>query len=100
MDGSLIINGAKNNEVVFAGDRLDVDYKDLPAGWPGIYFRSNSKNNVLQFAIIKNAYQALVATNPSVMPIQKSFLQQCIIDNAYDAGILAAQTQAYKPTIV
>lgn len=92
VDGTLIINGVKNNEVVFAGDRLDNDYKDLPAGWPGIYFRGNSKNNVLQFAIIKNAYQAIVATGPSVNANPKIVMQQCIIDNAYDAGILAANT--------
>jgi hypothetical protein len=91
-DGTLIINGTKNNEVVFAGDRLDNNYKDLPAGWPGIYFRGNSKNNVLKFAIIKNAYQAVVATGPSINANPKLILQQCIIDNAYDAGILAANT--------
>lgn len=95
VDGTLTVNGIKNNEVVFAGDRLDKDYKDLPAGWPGIYFRGNSKNNMLQFAIIKNAYQAVVATSPSVNANPKLILQQCIIDNAYDAGILAANTSVF-----
>jgi hypothetical protein len=92
VDGTLIINGIKNNEVVFAGDRLDYDYKDLPAGWPGIYFRGKSKNNVLKFAVIKNAYQAVVATDPSVNANPKLIMQQCIVDNAYDAGILASNT--------
>jgi hypothetical protein len=95
VDGTLIINGAKNNEVVFAGDRLDNDYKDLPASWPGMYFRGNSKNNMLKFAIINNAYQAIVATSPSINANPKLILQQCIIDNAYDAGILAANTSIY-----
>lgn len=92
VDGTLIINGTKNNEVIFTGDRLDNDYKDLPASWPGIYLREFSKNNVFKFAIIKNAYQAVVATGPSVNANSKIILQQCIIDNAYDAGILAANT--------
>ncbi|MFM2326197.1 MAG: hypothetical protein RIR31_399 [Bacteroidota bacterium] len=92
VDGTLIINGIKNNEVVFAGDRLDNDYKDLPAGWPGIYFRGNSKNNVLKYAVIKNAYQAVVATGQSINANPKLILQQCIIDNAYDAGVLAVNT--------
>jgi len=95
VDGTLTVTGIKDNEVVFAGDRLDKDYKDLPAGWPGIYFRGNSKNNVLKFAIIKNAYQAVVATSPSINTNPKLILQQCIIDNAYDAGILAANTSVY-----
>ncbi len=92
VDGTLIVNGTKNNEVVFAGDRFDNDYKDLPASWPGIYLRDNSKNNVLKFAVIKNAYQAIVVTNPSINANPKIILQQCTIDNAYDAGILAANT--------
>jgi hypothetical protein len=92
VDGTLIITGTKTDSVVFAGDRLDADYKDLPAGWPGIYFRGNSKNNVLKYAIIKNAYQAVVTENPSVNGNPKLILHQCIIDNAYDAGILCVNS--------
>jgi hypothetical protein len=89
VDGSLKVNGTKAAPVTFAGDRLDPDYKDLPAGWPGIYFRNTSKDNNLKFAVIKNAYQALVVTNPSINANPKLKLSQCIIDNAYDAGVLA-----------
>ena len=92
VDGTLIINGTKTDNVVFTGDRLDPAYKDLPASWPGIYFRGNSKNNVLKFAVIKNAYQALVAEKPSVNANPKLILHQCIVDNAWDAGILCVNT--------
>jgi hypothetical protein len=92
VDGTLIVNGTKPDSVVFAGDRLDPDYKDLPAGWPGIYFRGQSKNNVLRYAIIKNAYQAIVADKPSPNASPKVILHQCIIDNAYNAGILCMNT--------
>ena len=92
VDGTLIISGTKTNPVVFAGDRLDADYKDLPAGWPGIYFRGTSQNNILRFAILKNANQALVAEKPSVNSNPKIILHQCIIDNAYDAGIICINT--------
>jgi len=92
VDGTLIINGTKADSVVFASDRLDADYKDLPAGWPGIYFRGSSKNNVLKFAIIKNAYQAVVVEQPSLNFNPKLILHQCIIDNAWDAGILSVNS--------
>ncbi len=92
VDGTLIANGTKNNEVVFAGDRLDPDYKDLPAGWPGIYFRGTSKDNVLNYAVVKNAYQAVVVDKPSVNASPKLKISQCIIDNAYDAGLLCINT--------
>jgi len=88
VDGMMKINGEKNNEVIFNGDRLDEDYKDLPASWPGIYFRSTSNNNEMTFAIIKNANQAIVVSDPSINANPKLIIHQCIIDNAFDAGLL------------
>ena len=92
VDGTLIINGTKADSVSFAGDRLDADYKDLPASWPGIYFRGSSKNSILKFANIKNAYQAVVVEQPSLNANPKLILHQCIIDNAYDAGLLCVNS--------
>ena len=92
VDGTLIVNGTPTTNVIFTGDRLDEVYKDLPASWPGIYFRGPSKNNILTYAIIKNAYQAIVAEKPSINANVKVNLHQCIIDNAYDAGILCVNS--------
>jgi len=92
VDGTLTVNGTQAANVVFAGDRLDNDYRDLPAGWPGIYFRGSSKNNVLTYAVVKNAYQAVVTEKPSINANPKLVLHQCTIDNAYDAGILAVNS--------
>ena len=89
VDGSLKIAGTKNSPVVFSGDRLDPDYKDLPGSWPGIIINSNSKDNVLRFAIVHNAYQGFVVQGPSGNANPKLKLSQCVIDNVYDAGILA-----------
>lgn len=88
VDGTIIVNGTKDENVVFSGDRLDADYKDLPAGWPGIYFTPASQNNNLRFAVIKNAYQGLIAQGLSTNANPKLKISQCIIDNIYDAGIL------------
>jgi len=92
VDGTLIINGTKTSPVIFTGDRLDEDYKDLPASWPGIYFRGSSKNNVLTYAIVKNANQGIVTEKPSVNANPKVILHQCIVDNAFDAGILCVNS--------
>ncbi len=89
IDGTLVINGEKNQEVQFASDRLDEPYNHLPGTWPGIYFRGNSLNNVLSFAIIRNAYQALILDGPSLNTNPKLTLHQCMIDQAYDAGLLS-----------
>jgi hypothetical protein len=91
IDGTLLINGQKDSadRVYFRGDRLDDPYKDFPAAWPGIYFRGSSKDNQFNYAVIKNAFQALAVQDPSPNANPKIVLNQCIIDNAYDAGIIA-----------
>ena len=88
------------DRVYFRGDRLDEPYKDFPASWPGIYFRSTSKDNVFNYAVIKNAYQAIAAQDPSPNANPKVTLNECIIDNAYDAGIIALQFKYIRQQIV
>jgi len=91
VDGTIEINGAKDtvDRVYFRGDRLDDPYNDFPAGWPGIFFRTTSKDNIFNYAVVKNAYQAIVAQDPSPNANPKLILNECIVDNAYDAGIIA-----------
>ncbi|MGQ0740218.1 MAG: choice-of-anchor Q domain-containing protein [Bacteroidota bacterium] len=91
INGTLQVNGLKDtaDRVYFQGDRLDDPYKDYPASWPGIFFLAGSKDNVLSYAVIKNAYQAIGITDPSPNANPKLTLNECVIDNAYDAGIIA-----------
>lgn len=88
VNGTLRVNGEAydSTRVIFNGDRLDPGYRDLPAAWPGIYFSPSSVNNVLTYAIIKNAYQGLISES-SITASPKIILNGCIIDNIYDAGI-------------
>lgn len=91
VNGTLLVNGLKDtiDRVYFRGDRLDDPYKDFPASWPGIFFQTSSKDNVLNYAVIKNAYQAVSISDPSPNANPKLTLNQCVIDNAYDAGIIS-----------
>lgn len=91
INGTLRIKGEANDhsKVVFQGDRIDEDYKDFPGSWPGLYFTRPSKNSVLEYAVIKNAYQGIVTELPAENANPKVSLHQCIIDNMYDAGILS-----------
>ena len=95
VNGTLIVNGAKQDSVVFSSDRLDPDYKDLPAGWPGIFFSSLSKDNRLTHAVIKNAYQGIIAQDLSADANPKVTLSQCVVDNIYDVGVLGINTNIY-----
>ncbi len=91
VDGTLIVNGEKDttDRVYFQGDRLDEPYKNYPASWPGLFFLSNAKDNVLNYAVIKNAYQAIGMQGPAVNSNPKLTLNETVIDNAYDAGVIA-----------
>ena len=88
--GTLIANGDSNNRVNFQCDRLDIPYSKYPGSWPGIYFNDSSKNNVLTYANIKNAYQGVIVSK-STLP-NKLTLNQCIIDNISAEGILASNS--------
>lgn len=91
VDGTLKVQGGapEDERVSIQSDRLDEPYKDFPASWPGIYFREGSRDNVIDYAIIRNAYQGIVVNGPSLNASPKLSLNQTIIDNCYDAGILA-----------
>ena len=91
VNGSLQVNGLKDtaDRVYFQGDRLDDPYKEYPASWPGIFFQPTAKDNVFNYAVIKNAYQAVGLTDPSPNANAKLVLNECVIDNAFDAGIIS-----------
>lgn len=94
VDGTLQVNGLQDtaDRVIFQGDRMDDPYKDYPASWPGIYFLGSSINNVLNYAIIKNGYQSIGVENPSTNANPKLTMNESIIDNAFDAGIIAVNS--------
>lgn len=91
VDGTLLVNGQKDtaDRVYFQGDRLDDPYKHYPASWPGLFFLSNAKDNVMNYAVIRNAYQAIGIQGPATNSNPKLLLNESVIDNAYDAGIIA-----------
>lgn len=95
VDGTLKTTGTKNLPIIFSGDRTDADYKDLPASWPGIFFRNTSKDNSLKHTTIKNAYQGIIAQGLSTTANPKVIISQCIIDNIYDAGLLAINSEIH-----
>jgi len=87
VDGSLQVSGTDSNRVYFSGDRLDEPYRNFPGGWPGISFRGSSGGNLLQYAVIENADESVVVSAPPAGTVPKVTLEQCVIDNGYDAGI-------------
>lgn len=92
IDGTLRVNGNDSTRVVFTGDRLDLPYKNFPASYPGLIFSKSSSNNVLNFAVIQNAWQGITVSGSSSSSSPKLTLNETIIDNAYDAGLTGSNT--------
>lgn len=97
INGTIKVDGEKDSidRVYFRGDRLDEPYKDFPASWPGIFFNSGSKDNVFNYGVLRNAYQAIAVQDPSPNANPKVTLNECIIDNAYDAGIITNNSSVF-----
>jgi hypothetical protein len=94
IDGTLLVQGEKydSTKIYFQGDRLDAPYNSFPGSWPGLFFRTTSKDNILEFAVLKNAYQGVVAEDPSSDGNPKITLNECILDDIFDAAILGVHT--------
>jgi hypothetical protein len=94
VNGNIIINGGVDSlsRVYFLGDRMDEGYANLPGSWPGIIFGPLSTGNVFNHAVLLNANQSLVLLGTSSPTSPQLTLNECIIDNAYDAGIVASSS--------
>jgi hypothetical protein len=53
-DGTLKVKGTLENPVYFQGTRLEQYYSDVPGQWGKIWLSAGSKNNNINYAIIKN----------------------------------------------
>jgi hypothetical protein len=102
INGSLKATGERwdSTKVVFTGDRLDEPYRNFPASFPGLLFSETSRNNLLEYVVIKNAYQAIIVAEPSPVAAPKLVIKETIIDNAYDAGILGVNSSIQAQNVL
>jgi hypothetical protein len=93
VDGSLIVAGDSGaaHQVLFTGDRLDLPYANYPGSWPGIVFDQSSRDNQLNYAVFQNSYHGLEVDGLSSDMNPKLSLNQCIINNSLQEGILGIE---------
>lgn len=102
--GSLQVQGASGNPVVFQGDRLESFYEDKPGQWGailtvdgvdvilgGIHLAGGSSDNVIDYAIIKNAIKG-IEVDPPVEPSTMLTISNTIISNMNLFGIFGKTT--------
>lgn len=91
-DGTLKVNGTKDNPVTFQGDRLEPSFADQPGQWDRIWINDGGQN-VMNYAVIKNAFigiqaEALPFENPDSNTMSSLVLKNTIIDNCSGFGLL------------
>ena len=100
--GSLKVNGTLAEPVVFQGDRLEQEYKDVPGQWDRLWINEGSKDNEINYAIIKNGFIGIQTEN-LVRPMgNKLILKNTIIKNMSSTGLLTRnyKVKAYNDIIV
>ncbi len=85
--GTLIVNGTTNNPVIFEGDRMEPDYASVAGQWIGIRFLTDSRDNIISNAIIKNGYVGVEVDSFSNNQNPKLLLQQSVIENMTAYGL-------------
>ncbi len=86
-DGTIEISGIKGNEVTFQGDRLEAEYANVPGQWGKIWLSSLSKNNSINFAIIKNGGIGIQADTVASLTTPTLRLSNTIIKNMSVAAL-------------
>lgn len=87
---TLRITGSATDPVTFQGDRLEPEYAEEPGQWGYIWCSANSKDNVIDWAVIKNGNVGVVcdstftgSTNPTLR------ISNTIIRNMAIAGVFS-----------
>lgn len=86
--GTIIVNGTKDNPVIFEGDRLDPDYRNNPGQWAGIHLLPRSTDNVIVHAIIKNGLIGIRVDSASANQNPNLLLKNTVIKNMSSVGLL------------
>jgi hypothetical protein len=92
---TLKLTGTMDHPIRFQGDRLDPFYRDLPGQWDGIYLERGSKQNEIDYAIIKNG-----STGISVDSISSPTEPALKIDNTIIQNMTGTGLSAYASNIV
>lgn len=85
--GTLKINGDITQPVIFQGDRLEPEYQEGAGQWGYIWLSPLSKNNSVNWAIIKNGTIGIVADTMAALSTPTLDIKNSIIKNMSVAAL-------------
>ncbi len=101
VQGTLKVEGRKNNPVLFAGTRQEKEYDNQPGQWGAIYLMDSSTNHSIEFSIIKNADVGIQVGAPDNQKPPSLLISNTRIANMTNFGLYAfgADITAYNNLI-
>ena len=90
-EGQLVVNGTKENPVVFQGDRLEDYYADQPGQWDRIWLMEarEGHGHVIDHAIIRNGFIGLQLQRMLQDNMAPASITNTIIENHTGMGLYA-----------
>jgi len=103
--GKIKVNGTLQNQVTLQGDRLGVDFKDIPGQWDRIQLTNTTHSNifngtnehgpgpmdnVFNYAVIKNGYVGIESDTFAVPHVPAVVLNNCILKNFASTALYGA----------
>lgn len=93
--GTLRVLGQKGDSVQFRGDRLEPYFVDLPGNWQGIHLLKTSKDNLIEYAVIKESIVGIRVDSLKVTAAPKLTLRNSIIRLTLSSGLLGITADIY-----
>ncbi|MCK9617133.1 MAG: hypothetical protein M0R21_04795 [Lentimicrobiaceae bacterium] len=88
-DGTLKVDGTKEQPIIFRGDRLEDEYANIPAQWDRIWLSPGSKNNRINYAVIINGTTGIQADTTGTSTEPTLVLDNTLIYNMGEVALLA-----------
>jgi hypothetical protein len=97
---SLKVQGQLEQPVIFQGDRLEADYRELPGQWGYIWLTATSRNHEIDHAIIKNATYGIILDSIGSFTEPTLRIRNTIIKNMDQVGFDARGSYVVAENLV
>ncbi len=71
-NGKLIVEGTKENPVIFEGDRLEPEFDEEPGQWTGIWLQAGTQGHRIEHCIIRNSIIGVRVDSAADLTIKNS----------------------------
>jgi len=97
---TLKVNGTLSEKVIFEGDRLEYSFSETAGQWGTIWMRAGSKNNEINYAIIKNGVIGVLVDSIGTTSTPTLKLQNTEIYNHASYSVLGRETNIEGNNVV